>query len=199
MNKIDFEYSQLGDLILTSNIVLPICLYKNLKPNELIVYKLYLLYQKKCWRCSCSSFSSVSGLSRKTIRKNNDALIEEGYITSYNKIDKSVKKMMEEAYKNELVYSPYFLFQGDLLPSESEVVDIILYLFEKKEGLLVAKDILQYVRISERQVKDILKKLKERNLICGKRGFYPNVTELISLSKKIAALKNNKNNEDNEK
>lgn len=194
MNKIDFEYSQLGDLYLTPYQALPICLYKNLKPNELIVYRLHLLYQKKGWRSSSSSYSRLSGLSRNTILKNNNILCDEGYITSSNKIDKSVKKMMEEAYKNDLVYSPQFVWQrylGEeitLSPSEAAVLDIILYLFEKKECCLYASNLKTYLKLSERSIIDIVHNLKGRNLICGQRGFFPNVTEIRNLNLKLCAI-----------
>lgn len=192
--KIEFEWSQLGELWLTPYQDLPICLYQNLKPNELIVYKMHCLYQKKVWRSSSSSYSRLSGVSRKTIIKNNNILYDEGYITSSNKIDNSVKKMMEEAYRNQMVRSPQFIWQrylGEeitLSPSEAAVLDIILYLFDKNECCLNASNLKPYLKLSERSIIDIVHNLKERNLICGQRGFYPNVTEIRNLNLKLCAI-----------
>ena len=194
LTKIEFEWSQLGDLFLTPCMELPIVLYQYLKPNELIVFKMHCLYQKKVWRCSSSSFSRLSGLTRKTILKNNNRLYEEGFITSTNKIDKSRMKMMENVFRNQMVCSPQFLWQrylseeDTLSPSETAVLDIILYQFCVKECLLTINNIKPYLKLSEQSLIDIVRKLKGKNLICGKRGFYPNVTEIRSLNIKLCAL-----------
>lgn len=163
IQKIEGELHKLSKLVeLESFISIPIGIYKHLTSTEAVIYKTLLLFKRSP---SVESLTKLTGSKKKTV------------VQAMEKI-----KTIEEGQKQNV---PKYLFQENILtPSESAVIDIILFKFSEKKQSLVVKNIQECISLSEIQLKRILKKFRLEGLIFKGKGIVPNVDEIIKANAK---------------
>lgn len=176
MNKYRYdikeELSKLDSISnLASFIEIPINIYNSFTATEAVVFKTYILYQKQGYQPKVESISELTGITRKTVIKAKERFKENGLFNQ-----KGTIRRIKDAHFQSV---PKYLYQYFLNPSESAVLDIILFKFSVKKQVITVRDIQDNIRLSETQLKRILRKFRINGLIHKGKGICPNMEEII--------------------